>query len=253
MSGAMAMPAIQAQETAAHAVDELPGGIGDEDLLGAPASQSRKRLLIYGGVGLVVVVAAFVGNTVVRSRHTKTTHVYEETADVATGHVQPPAVPGTPDAPTPTPAPVTHEEPSAIAGEEPGEEPGGKLSGKKKGTKAAKATKAPKTKMAKAAPVGKAGEPAANSAAQAEDAYKAGNALIKENKVQQAIDEYKRALTFNPKHGLTYRSLGVAYMKLGREKDAIASYEKFVQYEPGHKDAEKVRGIVTDYYKRNPR
>jgi predicted Zn-dependent protease len=83
--------------------------------------------------------------------------------------------------------------------------------------------------------------------------YKQGNLYLKEKKVALAIEEFKKCLSVNPHHGLAYRSLGVAYMLLGRERSAIQAYEKFVEASPGHRDAPKVKQIIADYYSRNPK
>ncbi|MFC1609360.1 hypothetical protein ACFL6C_00240 [Myxococcota bacterium] len=107
----------------------------------------------------------------------------------------------------------------------------------------------PETK-AKAKAKAKAPPPQAGPA---ELHYKQGNLFLKEKKVALAIEEFKKCLAANPKFGLAYRSLGVAYMLLGREKSAIHAYEKFVTISPGHRDAPKVRQIISDYYARNPR
>jgi hypothetical protein len=45
----------------------------------------------------------------------------------------------------------------------------------------------------------------------------------------------------------------MAYTMVGREKSAIEAFEKFLRYDPGHKDASKVKTIVDDFYKRNPK
>lgn len=87
----------------------------------------------------------------------------------------------------------------------------------------------------------------------AEEYYRQGNLLIKDKKAQQAIDVLQKSLQADGTFGKTYRSLGVAYMLLGKEKNAILAYEKFLQFDPNHKDAAKVREIVTSYYKKNPR
>jgi Tfp pilus assembly protein PilF len=83
--------------------------------------------------------------------------------------------------------------------------------------------------------------------------YKQGNLFLREKKVALAIDELKKAVAINPSYGVAYRSLGVAYMLLGREKSAVKSYERFVATEPSHRDVAKVREIIADYYRRNPR
>lgn len=80
--------------------------------------------------------------------------------------------------------------------------------------------------------------------------YAKGNRLLNAKKVNLAIRELNKCLDIDPQYGRTYRSLGVAYMLLGRERSAILAYEKFVDYEPDHKDAAKVREIIADYNKR---
>ena len=87
----------------------------------------------------------------------------------------------------------------------------------------------------------------------AEQHYAQGNLYLKEKKVALAIDELKKTIAIDSRHGLAYRSLGVSYMLLGREKSAIEAYEKFVQYAGSHKDASKVRDIIEGYYARHPR
>ncbi|OGQ91747.1 MAG: hypothetical protein A2289_11880 [Deltaproteobacteria bacterium RIFOXYA12_FULL_58_15] len=83
--------------------------------------------------------------------------------------------------------------------------------------------------------------------------YKQGNLYLREKKVALAIDELKECLAANPQYGLAYRSLGVAYMLLGREKSAVQAYEQFVKVSPSHRDTPKVKQIISDYYARNPR
>jgi hypothetical protein len=94
--------------------------------------------------------------------------------------------------------------------------------------------------------------PPATAAHTAELHYRQGNSYLKEKKVGLAIAEYKACLAENSRYGLAYRSLGVAYMLLGREKSAIQAYEQFVKTMPAHRDAGKVKQIIADYYSRNP-
>jgi len=86
----------------------------------------------------------------------------------------------------------------------------------------------------------------------AEVYYQQGNLYLKEKKVALAIEEFKKCLAADPGYGLAYRSLGVSYMLLGREKSAVDAYERFVREAPTHRDAPKVRQIIDDYYRRNP-
>ncbi len=97
------------------------------------------------------------------------------------------------------------------------------------------------------------GPPQAATASPADLHYQQGNLYLKEKKVALAIEEFKKCLVADSNYGVAYRSLGVAYMLLGREKSAIESYEKFVGVVPGHRDVPKVREIIADYYRRNPK
>jgi tetratricopeptide (TPR) repeat protein len=80
--------------------------------------------------------------------------------------------------------------------------------------------------------------------------YAKGNRYLNAKKISLAIRELNKCLDIDPTYGRTYRSLGVAYMQLGRERSAILAYEKFVDYDPQHKDVAKVREIIADYYRR---
>jgi len=147
-----------------------------------------------------------------------------------------------------TPTEASTEEPTAI------EEPKGKKDRKKTSKKTSKATvtsKSSKTsKSAKAPP-----EPAAKAGAAdaAEEHYKKANDLIKDKKIPSAIDELGKALAANPKHAKSYRLLGMAQTLQGKEKSAVEAFEKFLKLDPGHKDAPKIKAIIDDYRKRNPK
>lgn len=80
--------------------------------------------------------------------------------------------------------------------------------------------------------------------------YAKGNRYLNAKKISLAIRELNKCLDIDPSYGRTYRSLGVAYMQLGRERSAILAYEKFVEYDSQHKDVAKVREIIADYYRR---
>ena len=70
---------------------------------------------------------------------------------------------------------------------------------------------------------------------------------LKEKKVTLAIAEFKKCLSLSPKHGLAYRSLGVAYYMLGRERSAVQAYSRFVELVPNHRDVPKVKKIIEAY------
>jgi hypothetical protein len=119
---------------------------------------------------------------------------------------------------------------------------------------------------ARPAPPSRAGAPAAAPARPPEagaapppdggkspDHYEIASGYLREKKVQLAVEELKRGLARNPRDAKSYRLLGMAYSLLGSEKSAVEAFERFVQLDPGHKDATKIRAIIADYYKRHPK
>jgi tetratricopeptide (TPR) repeat protein len=108
------------------------------------------------------------------------------------------------------------------------------------------ATPGPATAVEK--PDAEAATPGAPSKAQA--CYTRANRLLNTKKVNVAVRELNKCLDLDANYGRVYRSLGVGYMLLGRERAAILAYEKFVDLEPQHKDVAKVREIIADYYRR---
>ena len=81
----------------------------------------------------------------------------------------------------------------------------------------------------------------------AQQHYVQGNVYLKQKKVTLAIDELKKSIKQDPRNGLAYRSLGVAYYMLGRERSAMEAYSRFVVLSPTHKDVPKVKGIIAEY------
>jgi len=82
--------------------------------------------------------------------------------------------------------------------------------------------------------------------------YRLANQYLGAKKVTLAVDELQQCLALDPAYGLAYRSLGVAYTLLGRERSAIAAYERFVALEPTHRDAAQLRQIIDSYKRRQP-
>jgi hypothetical protein len=81
--------------------------------------------------------------------------------------------------------------------------------------------------------------------------YRQANALIAEHKAAEAIDELRKSLELDPAFGLAYRSLGVAYMMVGRERSAVEAYDRFAALDPAHADADQARRIVEAYRRRS--
>ena len=69
----------------------------------------------------------------------------------------------------------------------------------------------------------------------------------------ESSEELKKAIAKDSKYAKTYRLLGVAYNLLGKEKNAVEVFERFVKLDPGHKEIPKIKSFIADYYKRNPK
>lgn len=94
--------------------------------------------------------------------------------------------------------------------------------------------------------------PSTQQLEEAERHYRQGNQyLMTDKEAPAAIVEFKKCIAIMPSHGLAYRSLGIAYMTLGQEHDAVRAYEKFVELLPDNRDAKHVKNIIADYYRRH--
>jgi protein O-mannosyl-transferase len=71
-----------------------------------------------------------------------------------------------------------------------------------------------------------------------------GVALSGEGKMEDAIDNYNKAITIAPAEFSLYSNRGVAYAALGRYQMAIEDYNKSIRLEPNHADAYANRGIA---------
>jgi tetratricopeptide (TPR) repeat protein len=80
-----------------------------------------------------------------------------------------------------------------------------------------------------------------------------GRTLMKQRKVKVAIGELKSCVAAEPQNASAYKSLGLMYSMLKQEAEAVQYFEKFLSIGTGHKDAAKVKKIVSDYYARHPR
>lgn len=80
--------------------------------------------------------------------------------------------------------------------------------------------------------------------------YKRGNRFFMETKYELARDEYAMAIAADPNFGLAYRGLGTTYAKLGQPDLAVKNYEKYIDLNPNATDAEHVKKIIKEYYRK---
>ncbi|MCF6768273.1 tetratricopeptide repeat protein [Thiotrichales bacterium 19S11-10] len=64
-----------------------------------------------------------------------------------------------------------------------------------------------------------------------------GDMCLKQQKLDDAIIHYKKAIQIAPKHSSAYNNLGIIFQQKGQLNDAIASYEKAVQINPNYYEA----------------
>jgi outer membrane biosynthesis protein TonB len=148
------------------------------------------------------------------------------------------------DAGEPEPEPAVEPEPEPEPAVEPEPEPTKKQRQRKRKRRGSRIRKPPKRPSP-------AKKPAAGGGA--DEHYAAAVGYVKQKKPTKAIDELKKAIKANSRHAKSYRLLGMAFKMIGQEKKAIQAWERFVKLDPGHADSAKLRAIIADYYKRNPR
>ena len=69
------------------------------------------------------------------------------------------------------------------------------------------------------------------------DSNNLGFALDHEGQTEQAIEQYKLALKFNPHFALAHTNLGNALAQMGRVQEAIDHYEQALLVNPQDSDA----------------
>ena len=73
-----------------------------------------------------------------------------------------------------------------------------------------------------------------------------GLAYYRQGKLDEAIAEYKKALTINPDDAKTHGNLGVAYGEQGKYDLEIASFQKVIAINPDDAEAHYNLGVVYD-------
>ncbi|NQE44450.1 Photosystem I assembly protein Ycf3 [ANME-1 cluster archaeon GoMg2] len=69
-----------------------------------------------------------------------------------------------------------------------------------------------------------------------------GNAYAKKKDFDRAIEDYKKAIKFNPEYAGAYYNRGLAYGKKGKFDNAIEDYNKAIGFNPDFADAYTNRG-----------
>jgi Flp pilus assembly protein TadD len=75
--------------------------------------------------------------------------------------------------------------------------------------------------------------------------YSRGLAYSRLGNDRQAIGDYDKALSINPQYGEAYYCRGTSYLLLGNARQAIGDYDKALSLNPKHSKAYNNRGIAT--------
>ena len=62
--------------------------------------------------------------------------------------------------------------------------------------------------------------------------YDLGGEYDREQKIDEAIAAYSKAIEMDPEFAAAYRKRGYGYYKLRRGEEAIKDYEKFIELDP---------------------
>jgi len=75
----------------------------------------------------------------------------------------------------------------------------------------------------------------------AEKDIEVGKYYMRKGDVDAAIDRFQDAAEAKPGYALPFRYLGEAYEKLGNKKQAVKSYQRYVDLYPHAEDGDKIR------------
>ena len=79
---------------------------------------------------------------------------------------------------------------------------------------------------------------------EAQNLYRQGLFLVQEGKMEQALRRYRMAVIVAPRFTAAYYAMGNCQDELGLGEDAVRSYEKVLEMDPGHADARSRRDLV---------
>ncbi len=92
---------------------------------------------------------------------------------------------------------------------------------------------------------GRGGNDAANQ--RAKDYYAKAGKLFEDNKFEEAIESYTKAIEADPSYTSAYFNRALSYAILSKYDDAVADAEKVLDMEPDSYDAPYVMGIISEY------
>jgi hypothetical protein len=196
----------------------------------------NKKLLIGGAAGLLVVVAAIA----IASRGGGDDAKPAPRVEPALAAKAPPPKPSPTPAPVPPPKPEPPEPPEPAATEpappppSPPPRPAPTLGGKR--VVVEYDNPAHKVEPTKPAPVDD--EPAI---AKARALYNAGNQRLFAGDASGAVTAYRASLTAFPGYVAGYRGLGLAYMQLGSNAEAVKALQTYVRAAPAAKDVALIK------------
>lgn len=67
--------------------------------------------------------------------------------------------------------------------------------------------------------------------------YKQGNDMMMQEKNEDAITAYDKAIELDPTHTSAWNNKGIALFRMKRYEDAIACYDKTIELNPNHANA----------------
>jgi tetratricopeptide (TPR) repeat protein len=72
------------------------------------------------------------------------------------------------------------------------------------------------------------------------------------NKIQQSVNEYKKAIEVNPSVAVYHSNIAISYQHIADYENAIASYKHSIQLDPGNHDIYNSLGVVHYWQKQLP-
>jgi tetratricopeptide (TPR) repeat protein len=73
-----------------------------------------------------------------------------------------------------------------------------------------------------------------------------GNALMRQERLDEAIRHYREALRIQPDHAKAHNNLGIALRRQGRLKEAVSHYEQALRIRPEYAEAHNNLGVALD-------